>query len=290
MENKIMIDKNKRYLITGAAGFLGVALLDRLESMGVTNVVTVSRNEGKLVEIAQKYPWLEIIPGDISNIHCLHKGLKDVDGVFHLAAFKHVGLAETHCRECIASNTIGSMNLLDLTRGMDLDFIIGISTDKAAQVVGVYGASKLLMESLFGEYERINPNTKYRIVRYGNVLYSTGSVLCKWKDLLSNNEEVIVTDAEATRFFWTREQAIDLIFSCLENATDTTPYCPDMKSMKISDMLKAMANNYLPEGGKLKIKTIGIQKGENLHEKILEEGPYSNEVELYTVSEIEDMV
>lgn len=285
-----MLDKNKRYLITGAAGFLGVALLDRLEGLGITNVVTVSRNEGKLIEIAQRYPWLEIIPGDISNIHCLYKGLKDVDGVFHLAAFKHVGLAETHCRECIASNTIGSMNLLDLTMDMDLDFIIGISTDKAAQVAGIYGASKLLMEGLFSEYERINPNTKYRIVRYGNVLYSTGSVLCKWKDLLSNNEEVIVTDAEATRFFWTREQAIDLIFSCLENATDTTPYCPDMKSMKISDMLQAMANNYLPEGGTLKIKTIGIQKGENLHEKILEEGPYSNEVELYTIPEIEEMV
>mgnify|MGYP003113519818 FL=1 len=285
-----MLDKNKRYLITGAAGFLGVALLDRLESLGVTNVVTVSRNEGKLIEIAQKYPWLEIIPGDISNIHCLQKGLKDIDGVFHLAAFKHVGLAETHCRECTASNVVGTMNLLDLTRDMELDFIIGISTDKAAQVSGIYGASKLLMEGLFSEYEQINPDTKYRIVRYGNVLYSTGSVLCKWKDLLSNNEEVIVTDAEATRFFWTREQAIDLIFDCLHNANDSTPYCPDMKSMKIADLLEAMSNNYLPEGGELKVKTIGIQKGENLHEKILEEGPYSNEVELYTVEEIESMV
>ena len=289
MENS-MLDKNKRYLITGAAGFLGVALLDRLESLGVTNVVTVSRNEGKLIEIAQKYPWLEIIPGDISNIHCLQKGLKDIDGVFHLAAFKHVGLAETHCRECTASNVVGTMNLLDLTRDMELDFIIGISTDKAAQVSGIYGASKLLMEGLFSEYEQINPDTKYRIVRYGNVLYSTGSVLCKWKDLLSNNEEVIVTDAEATRFFWTREQAIDLIFDCLHNAKDSTPYCPDMKSMKIADLLEAMSNNYLPEGGELKVKTIGIQKGENLHEKILEEGPYSNEVELYTVEEIESMV
>ena len=290
MENKIMIDKNKKYLITGAAGFLGEALLNRLESLGITNVVTVSRNEGKLIEIAQKYPWLEIIPGDISNSHCLYKGLEDVNGVFHLAAFKHVGLAETHCRECIASNTIGSMNLLDLTIDMDLDFIIGISTDKAAQVSGVYGASKLLMESLFSEYEKINPKTKYRIVRYGNVLYSTGSVLCKWKDLLSNNKEVIVTDGNATRFFWTREQAIDLMFDCLYNAENSTPYCPDMKSMKVNDMLQAMSNKYLPEGGELRIKTIGIQKGENLHEKILEEGPYSNEVELYSVSEIESMV
>jgi len=291
MENSMsVVETDKRYLITGAAGFLGEALLERLEGLGCTNFVTVSRNEGNLIKIAQKFPWLEIIPGDISNIHCLHKGMKNVDGVFHLAAFKHVGMAETHVRECITSNTIGSMNLLDLTRNKKLDFVIGISTDKAAQVVGVYGASKLLMERLFNEYETINPDTKYRIVRYGNVLYSTGSVLCKWKDLLSENKEVIVTDLEATRFFWSREQAIDLIFDCLENSTDTTPYCPNMKSMKIEDMLRAMANKYLPEGGELKIKTIGLQKGENLHEKILEQGPYSNEVELYTVSEIEELV
>ena len=286
----MILNKNKRYLITGAAGFLGEALLSRLESMGITNVVTVSRNEGQLVHVAQKFPWLEIIPGDIANPHCLYKGLQGVSGVFHLAAFKHVGLAETHVRECIASNIVGSMNLLDMILDMDLDFIVGISTDKAAQVSGIYGATKLLMEGLFNECEQLNPNTKYRIVRYGNVLYSTGSVLCKWKDLLSENKEVIVTDPEATRFFWSREQAIDLIFDCLENATDTTPYCPDMKSMKVGDMLRAMANKYLPEGGELKIKTIGIQKGENLHEKILEEGPYSNEVELYTIPEIEKLV
>jgi len=285
-----VLNPDRRYLITGAAGFLGEALLDRLESLGCTNVVTVSRNEGNLIKMKQKYPWLEIIPGDISNPHCLHKGMKGVNGVFHLAAFKHVGMAETHCRECIASNTVGSMNLLDETLDYDLDFVVGISTDKAAQVVGIYGASKLLMEGLFDEYNRIKPENNYRIVRYGNVLYSTGSVLCKWKELLSEGKEVVVTDASATRFFWTREQAIDLIFSCLENATDTSPYCPDMKSMKISDLLEAMSNKYLPEGGELKVKTIGLQKGENLHEKILEEGPYSNEVELYSVSEIEEMV
>jgi len=285
-----MLDKNKRYLITGAAGFLGEALLERLEDLGITNLVTVSRNEGNLVEIAQKFPFLEIIPGDISNPHCLYKGLKDVSGVFHLAAFKHVGLAETHVRECVSSNTVGSMNLLDMTLDKKLDFIIGISTDKAAQVVGVYGATKLLMEGLFRECEQLNPKTKYRIVRYGNVLYSTGSVLCKWKNLLSEGKEVIVTDLDATRFFWSREQAIDLIFSCLKNAEDTTPYCPDMKSMKIGDMLQAMSNKYLPEGGELKIRTIGLQPGENLHEKILEEGPYSNEVEMYSISEIEDLI
>ena len=285
-----VVDPNKKYLITGASGFLGEALVSRLEKLGCKKVVTISRNEGKLVATKQKFPWLEIVPGDISNPHSLYKTMKDVSGVFHLAAFKHVGMAETHTRECIASNTIGTMNLLDLTLDKSLDFVLGISTDKAAQVVGMYGASKLLMEGLFHEYARVNSDTNYRIVRYGNVLYSTGSVLCKWKNLLSENKEVIVTDPTATRFFWTREQAIDLIFSCLENSTDTTPYCPDMKAMKVGDLLQAMANKYLPTHGELKIKTIGLQQGENLHEKILEDGPFSNEVELYSVKEIEGMV
>ena len=117
-----------------------------------------------------------------------------VDGVFHLAASKHVGLAETYSRECTKTNVIGSLNILEESLDSKLDFVIGISTDKAAQVSGVYGASKLLMERLFLQFERVNPGTNYRIVRYGNVLYSTGSVLCKWKDLLLQGKQVIVTD------------------------------------------------------------------------------------------------
>jgi UDP-N-acetylglucosamine 4,6-dehydratase/UDP-glucose 4-epimerase len=111
------------------------------------------------------------------------------------------------------------------------EFILGVSTDKAAKVAGVYGASKLLMERLFGQFGILNKNTEYRIVRYGNVLYSTGSVLCKWKDLLEQGKEVIVTDGDATRFFWTVDQAVDLIFDCLENATDWQPHITDMKSI-----------------------------------------------------------
>lgn len=110
---------------------------------------------------------------------------------------------------------IGSLNILEESLENKFDFVIGISTDKAAQVSGVYGASKLLMERLFCQFEAINNSTEYRIVRYGNVLYSTGSVLCKWRDLLSEGKEVIVTDPDATRFFWTRDQAVDLIFLAL---------------------------------------------------------------------------
>ena len=284
------LDSKKTYLITGGAGFLGNALIDRLEKMGVKKIRTISRNEGKLVALKEKFPFIEIIPGDISDPYCAEKSVQGVDAIFHLAAFKHVGLAEQNVRECVLGNVTGTLNILEMSRKYPIEFILGISTDKAAQVSGVYGATKLLHERLFTDYENVNPKTTYRTVRYGNVLYSTGSVLCKWKDRLQNNEEIIITDPDATRFYWTVDQAIDLIFDCLENAQDSKPYVPEMKSMSVGDLLEAMIRKYLPEGNLPKVKKIGLQPGENLHEMILEEGPSSSEVERFTVEEILELI
>lgn len=286
----MILDKNKTYLVTGGAGFLGQELIARLEAAGCTNVVTISRNEGKLIALKEKFPFVKIIPGDISDPYCAEKAVQGVDAIFHLAAFKHVGLAEENVRECVLGNVMGTMNLLELTRKYPIEFMLGISTDKAAQVSGVYGATKLLHERLFTDYERMNPNTTYRTVRYGNVLYSTGSVLCKWKDRLQNDEEVIITDPEATRFYWTVDQAIDLIFDCLANAQDSKPYVPEMKSMSVGDLLEAMIRKYLPEGNIPKVKTIGLQPGENVHEVIVEGGPNSSQVDRFTIEEIMELV
>ena len=263
-------------------------MCERILSQG-GKVRVISRDEGKLVELKQKFQSIEIYSGDISDKFEVMQAMQGVNGVFHLAASKHVGLAETFVRECIKSNTIGSLNILEESLKNNVEFVLGISTDKAAQVAGVYGASKLLMERLFTQFENINPNCKYRIVRYGNVLYSTGSVLCLWKKLIESGKEVIVTEPEATRFFWTVEQALDLIYDCMETATDSKVYCPIMKSMKIDDLLKVMVKKY-SNGKNIPIKKIGLQVGENLHEKVLEEGPFSNEVDNFTQDEIEEMV
>jgi UDP-N-acetylglucosamine 4,6-dehydratase/UDP-glucose 4-epimerase len=286
----MILDKNKTYLVTGGAGFLGQELIARLEAAGCTNIVTMSRNEGKLVALKEKFPFVKIIPGDLSDPYCAEKAVQGVDAIFHLAAFKHVGLAEQNVRECVLGNVTGTSNILELTRKYPIDFILGISTDKAAQVSGVYGATKLIHERLFSDYEKINPTTKYRTVRYGNVLYSTGSVLCKWKDRLQNDEELIITDPEATRFYWTVDQAIDLIFDCLDQAQDSKPYVPEMKSMSVGDLLEAMIRKYLPEGNVPKVKTIGLQPGENFHEVIIEGGLNSSEVERFTIEEIMELV
>ena len=204
----ITIQQDKKYLVTGGSGFLGMPLVHYIMSCG-GRVRVIARDEGKLVELKEKYPEVEIYTGDISDAFEVQQAMHGVSGVFHLAASKHVGLAETFVRENIKTNTIGSLHILEQSLHMDLDFVLGISTDKAAQVSGVYGATKLLMERLFFQFEKLNPKCQYRLVRYGNVLYSTGSVLCKWKELIRNGKEVTVTEPTATRFFWSVDQAID---------------------------------------------------------------------------------
>lgn len=275
-----------KYLVTGGSGFLGEKLVERLLHQS-HEIITIARNEGKLIDLKNKFPNIEIITGDCADPYIMRKAVSGVDGIFHLAAFKHVTMAENQPKQCVQSNVSASTILMQVTDQKDYDFIIGISTDKAAQVSGVYGASKLIMEGLFKQFEAQNDQTKYRIVRYGNVLYSTGSVLCKWKKILKQGKEVTVTDPNATRFFWTRDQAIDHIFECLKKSNNATPYIPSMKAMSVNNLLKAMHKKY--GKGDLKVKEIGLQPGENLHET-MDGKIFSNEVEQYTIKEIYELI
>jgi len=277
-----------KILVTGGTGFLGERLIEELyEANPEDTIVTVARNEGKLVALKERFPKLEIITGDIADRWTARKAMEDASQVYHLSAYKHVGLAEQDVFQCINSNIVGTINIISESFRTNPDFVVGISTDKAAQVAGVYGATKMLMERLFQEAERMNQETKYRVVRYGNVLYSTGSVLCKWKDKLEKNEELVVTDENATRFFWTRDQAINHIFDCLREAKDATPWVPEMKAIAIHDLLFAMCDKY--GHAPLKMKEIGLQPGENLHET-MDGKVFSNQVEQYTIEEIKKLI
>jgi len=266
------------YLITGGSGFLAEALIARLKGKAIR---VVARNEGNLVALKEKHPEIEILTGDIADEWVARKAMVGVTGVYHLAAFKHVGLAEKNVFECVNTNITGTINLLRESMTVRPSFFVAISTDKAAQVAGVYGATKLIMERLITEAETINSETKYRTVRYGNVLYSTGSVLCKWRDRILTNQEITITDGNATRFFWTREEAVDLIFKCIKEAKDSTPFVPAMKAMSMRKILEAMQKKY----GYTSVKEIGLQPGENLHET-MDGKVFSNEVDQFSVDEI----
>lgn len=284
-----------KYLVTGGTGFLGERLIERLyQKEHDCKIVTVARNEGKIVELQKNFPCIFTFIGDVGDRDIITKLMLHTKytGIFHLAAQKHIGIAEKQVAECVKSNILGSINIVNSIYNTcvldnEPDFCIGISTDKATQVNGVYGASKFIMERLFKNADDLI-KTKFRLVRYGNVLYSTGSVLCKWKDLILKGKQVIVTDEEATRFFWTRDQAIDLIFECLEKAKDSTPYIPEMKAIRIGDLLRAMYEKYGCWTSR-DIKTIGLQPGENLHETV--DGiNFSNQVDRYTFDEIIKMI
>lgn len=281
-----MIIKDEKYLVTGGTGVVGYELCKRIIEMG-GKVVVLSRTEEKLKNLQEKHNEIEILVSDILDKKVVRNALKDIRGVFHLTALAQ-GMQSGKPIESINTNILGSMNVL--VESLDVDFVIGISSDKVVQVSGNYGATKFLMEKLFTEFEEINPDTKYRVVRLGNVIYSADSVLEKWKSRIENNEEVIITEPTATRFFMTKEQSVDAIFNCLEKSTDSTPYFEDIKSTSMGNLLEAMSNKYLPEGSELSVKEIGLQPNENLHERIDKNSPYTNEIEQYTIKELEEMI
>ncbi len=295
-----MIKKDELYLITGGTGVVGYALCSRILYLG-GKVRVFSRSSDKLLEMKKRYKDIEIMVGDVTDKLEVAAAYKDVKGVFHLAALAQA-MQSGGARESIHTNLIGSMNVLSESlsncvhmpylnggREYEVDFVLGVSSDKAVQVSGPYGATKFLMERLFDEYQDINKRIKYRVVRMGNVIYSIDSVLYKWKALLEKGEEVMVTEPKATRFFLTKNQSVDLMLNGL-NSDSSKPYCDIPKSTSIGNLLQAMANKYLPRGKKLKVKEIGLQPNENLHEQIVDGGPMSNEMEQYTIKELEKMI
>ena len=282
-----MIQKDELYLITGGTGVVGQALCSRILYLG-GRVRVFSRSADKLLEMKKKYKNIEIMVGDVTNNLEVSNAYENVKGVFHLAALAQA-MQSGGASESIYINLTGSMTVLNESSNNKVDFVLGVSSDKAVQISGPYGATKFLMERLFDEYQEINKRIKYRVVRMGNVIYSIDSVLYKWKSLLENGDEVIVTEPKATRFFLTKNQSVDLMLNGLKSDS-SKPYCDIPKSTSIGNLLQAMANKYLPKGKELKVKEIGLQPNENLHEQIVDGGPMSNEMEQYTIEELERMI
>ena len=263
--------KNKKILITGGTGSLGQALTKRLLSLDVDTIRIFSRNESKQIEMDSKFndKRLRFFLGDVRDSERLNRAFEDVDFVFHAAALKHVDKVEYNPFEAIKTNVIGSQNVIDASLHENVEKVICVGTDKAVSPLNTYGATKLLMEKLFVTANNyVNPKkhrTKFIALRYGNVLGSSGSVIPKFINQISNNQTITITDPNMTRFSITMDEALDFILTATKLGSGSEIFIPKIKAYSIVDI----KNTLFDLLKKTDEKISGIRPGEKLHEVLI---------------------
>ena len=230
---------NKRLLITGGTGFLGrrlaLALKDKYD-------ITLTGRNNKQNLFAEKFTDCRVLPMNVVNIEAVRDTFSEVrpEIVMHAAATKFVDLAERQPMECVDVNVTGSQNIARVSIEKGVKTVIGISTDKATPPVrNIYGMSKAIMERMFCAMNG-KTETEFTCVRYGNVAWSTGSVLPIWKKMYEEKGKIGTTGPEMRRFFFTVEEAVKLVIVAIENIeiTKGKVLSREMKSAQIEDLLK----------------------------------------------------
>ena len=255
----------KNLLITGGSGFLGINLALRLRKK--YNVFIGSRNQKRNYD-AKLETGCEAIPLDVTNIESVRDAIIycKPDTIIHAAATKFVDISEKFPFECSDVNILGSTNVARVAIEKKIKTVVGISTDKATQPIkNFYGFSKATMEKLFLNANE-NSKTNFLCVRYGNVAWSTGSVLPIWRQMFQKNKKILTTGPFMRRFFFTINDAVDLVLFALNKSKQFSGkiLCADMKACKLIDIIKVWIKNY---GGSYKI--IKGRKGDRLDEYLI---------------------
>jgi UDP-N-acetylglucosamine 4,6-dehydratase (inverting) len=272
---------NSSILITGGTGSFGNTFVPMtLKKYNPKRLVIYSRDEMKQWEMAQKYendPRVRFFIGDIRDKDRFRRALDGIDYVVHAAATKIVPTAEYNPFECVKTNIIGAMNLIDVCIDCEIKRVVALSTDKASNPVNLYGATKLASDKLFvaGNAYAGTHNTRFAVVRYGNVMGSRGSVIPFFMSL-AHTGVLPITDPRMTRFMITLEQGVELVWLAFDDMKGVEIYVKKIPSMTITDIAKAVA----PEA---KHKIIGIRPGEKIHEQMigLEDALYTYQYEGY---------
>ncbi|MFA7090461.1 MAG: UDP-N-acetylglucosamine 4,6-dehydratase (inverting) [Arcobacteraceae bacterium] len=256
---------NKNILITGGTGSFGRKFTQLiLQKYKPNKIIIFSRDELKQYEMAQEFTHkcMRFFIGDVRDADRLKKAMKDVDYVIHAAALKHVPIAEYNPMECIKTNINGAQNVIDAALDNGVKKVIALSTDKAANPVNLYGATKLASDKLFVAANNLvgTANIQFSVVRYGNVIGSRGSVIPYFKKLIDNGEHTLpITDEKMTRFLITLEQGVNFVLKNFERMQGGEIFVPKIPSIKIVDLASFMAPH-------LKQTIVGIRPGEKLHE------------------------
>ncbi|OUU25501.1 MAG: UDP-N-acetylglucosamine 4,6-dehydratase (inverting) [Candidatus Endolissoclinum sp. TMED37] len=273
--------KNKNILITGGTGSFGIKSLELiLKKFKPNKVIVFSRDELKQYELSKlfaedKFPIRYFI-GDVRDKERLYRACVGIDYIIHAAAMKRVNASEYNPTECIATNILGAQNVISAAIDNKVSKVIALSTDKAANPVNLYGATKLCSDKLFVSANNLvgKSNTRFAVVRYGNVISSRGSVIPIFQELIKNGaKQLPVTDKRMTRFLITLPQGVEFVLSSLTSFSGGEIFIPKLPSVKIIDIVEAML-------GKKSYKIIGIGAGEKLHEVMIPKEEARNCIEI----------
>jgi UDP-N-acetylglucosamine 4,6-dehydratase len=255
----------KNILITGGTGSFGKKYIDILLARYQPNkIIVYSRDELKQFEMQQTYnkTCMRYFIGDVRDGERLKEAMDGVDYVIHAAAMKQVPAAEYNPMECIKTNIHGAENVIKAAIANEVEKVIALSTDKAANPINLYGSTKLASDKLFVAANNMvgKRKTRFSVVRYGNVVGSRGSVVPFFAKLIKEGaKELPITHEKMTRFMITLEEGVDFVLKNFERMHGGEIFVPKIPSMKMTELAKAMAPD-LPQ------KIIGIRPGEKLHE------------------------
>lgn len=263
-----MFDINgKVVLITGGTGSFGKTFVRKLLKYDVKKIIVFSRDELKQYEMAQENtdPRMRFFIGDVRDKDRLYRAFDGVDVVVHAAALKHVGACEYNPFEAIKTNIYGAENIIEAAIDRGVKRVIALSTDKAAAPVNLYGATKLASDKLFIAANSYvgDKETRFAVVRYGNVVGSRGSVVPFFKKV-RHTGKIPITDVRMTRFWITLDQGAQFVLDNIKRMRGGEIFVPKIPSMKVVDLAKAIA----PE---CDIEIVGIRPGEKLHEAMITE-------------------
>jgi UDP-N-acetylglucosamine 4,6-dehydratase len=266
------IDLNgKTILVTGGTGSFGHHFVRRVAAeFTPRKLIIFSRDELKQYEMAQafpqsQWPFLRYFIGDVRDAARLEMAMREVDYVVHAAALKHVPIAEYNPFECIQTNVIGAQNVITAAMKRNVQRVIALSTDKAANPVNLYGASKLASDKIFIAANNLSGENGavFAVVRYGNVVGSRGSVVPFFKKLAAEGADHLpITDERMTRFWITLDQGVDFVLSSLAMMRGGEVFVPKIASIRTTDLARLIAP-HLPH------RIIGIRPGEKLHETMV---------------------
>ncbi len=259
----------KTILVTGGTGSFGKHFIQTaLQQHAFKKLIVFSRDELKQFEMQKVIsdPRIRFFIGDVRDPERLHRAFYGVDIVVHAAALKQVPTCEYNPIEAVKTNILGAQNIINAAIDHGVKKVIALSTDKAANPINLYGATKLCSDKLFiagNAYAGDSP-TKFSIVRYGNVIGSRGSVIPVFQEQAKNGV-LTITDPKMTRFWITLDQGVRFVLDCLNIMHGGELFIPKIPSMNIMDLAKAITAH-------CKFKHTGIRPGEKLHEVLLPKG------------------